>query len=102
MVYRVVSTKLTEEEHSKLLDECAKQGCTPSSFVKNSIMEKIEPKSEQTKPEQTLVEELPKATVFEPRESRRKPTLEESIEHMKTCLNPNCKYGSANLLKKYR
>jgi len=41
MVYRVVSTKLTEEEHTKLLDICNKQGCTPSALIKDSIMKKI-------------------------------------------------------------
>jgi|GEM_PF-4873996 len=41
MVYRVVSTKLTEEEHTKLLDICNKDGCTPSALIKDAIMKKI-------------------------------------------------------------
>lgn len=41
MVYRVVSTKLTEEEHVKLLSICNKAGCTPSSLIKESIMRRI-------------------------------------------------------------
>ena len=45
MVYRVVSTKLTEEEHSKLLDVCNTEGCSPSALMKQAIMEKIEPET---------------------------------------------------------
>ena len=41
MVYRVVATKLTEDEHTKLLDACNTEGCSPSSFIKNAIIEKI-------------------------------------------------------------
>jgi len=45
MVNRVVATKLSEEEHSKLLDLCNTQGCTPSAFLKEAIMERIKPAS---------------------------------------------------------
>jgi len=41
---KVVSTKLTEEEHAKLLDICNTQGCTPSSLIKQAILEKIDQK----------------------------------------------------------
>ena len=44
MVYRVVSTKLTEEEHTRLLDICNKQGCTPSALIKDAIIKKISEK----------------------------------------------------------
>ncbi|MFZ1075836.1 MAG: hypothetical protein WAN47_00215 [Nitrosotalea sp.] len=54
MVYKVVSTKLNEDEHSKLLDACNKHGCTPSAFVKESIMNRIN--SEE--PEKTKVKTL--------------------------------------------
>jgi hypothetical protein len=43
---KVVSTKLTEDEHAKLLDVCNTQGCTPSSLIKQAIMEKIDQKEE--------------------------------------------------------
>jgi len=43
MVNRVVATKLTEEEHSKLLDLCNTQGCTPSALLKEAIMERLKP-----------------------------------------------------------
>jgi hypothetical protein len=41
MVNRVVSTKLTEEEHSKLLDEGNMRGCTPSTFIKELILKQF-------------------------------------------------------------
>jgi len=44
MVYRVVSTKLTEEEHSKLLDECNRKGCTPSNLIKNAVLKELDVK----------------------------------------------------------
>ena len=42
MVYRVVSTKLTEEEHGRLLDICNRNGCTPSSYIKQAVLDHIE------------------------------------------------------------
>ena len=48
MVNRVVATKLTDEEHNKLLDACNKEGCTPSSFIKNALLEKIMPRQEKS------------------------------------------------------
>jgi len=49
MVNRVVATKLTEEEHSKLLDLCNTQGCTPSALLKEAIMERLKPASDAKK-----------------------------------------------------
>ena len=46
MVYRVVSTKLTEEEHAKFLDFCNKKGISPFAFLKDSITNSIESESE--------------------------------------------------------
>ena len=45
---KVVSTKLTEDEHTKLLDACNTQGCTPSSLIKQAIMEKIDQKETES------------------------------------------------------
>lgn len=39
--YRVVSTKLTEEEHGRLLDVCNVKGCPPSALIKDAIMKTI-------------------------------------------------------------
>jgi len=43
MVNRVVATKLNEEEHTKLVDACSTEGCTPSSFIRDAILKRIEP-----------------------------------------------------------
>lgn len=58
MSFRVVSTKLTEEEHSKLLDECNSKGCTASNLIKEAILEKIglKEKQEEKKKELTTSE----------------------------------------------
>lgn len=42
MVYRVVSTKLTEEEHSKLLEICNQKGNSCSEFIKNAIHKQLD------------------------------------------------------------
>jgi len=42
MYNRVVSTKLTEEEHNNLLELCNKIGCTPSNIIRKTLLEKIE------------------------------------------------------------
>ena len=55
---KVVSTKLTEDEHAKLLDMCNTQGCTPSSFIKQAIMEKID--QEETESNELSTEDLQK------------------------------------------
>lgn len=47
MSFRVVSTKLTEEEHARLLDACNGKGCTPSALIKEAIMEKLQPKESE-------------------------------------------------------
>jgi hypothetical protein len=42
MVYfRVVSTKLTEEEHSRLLDVCNIIGCPSSTLIRDAILKII-------------------------------------------------------------
>jgi hypothetical protein len=41
MLNRVVSTKLTEEEHQKLLDVCNTAGKTPSMIIRESIIKMI-------------------------------------------------------------
>lgn len=45
MVNRVVATKLSEEEHIKLLDVCNTEGCTPSSLIHEAILKRIEPET---------------------------------------------------------
>jgi hypothetical protein len=36
--FRVVSTKLTEEEHGRLLDVCNVIGCTSSTLIRDAIL----------------------------------------------------------------
>jgi hypothetical protein len=54
MVYRVVATKLTEEEHTKLLDACNKEGCTPSNLIKDAIMKRLNPEEKPQEKKLTL------------------------------------------------
>jgi hypothetical protein len=42
MGLRVISTKLTEEEHSKIIDMCEDSHCNLSAFLKQCITELIE------------------------------------------------------------
>lgn len=58
MVNRVVATKLTDEEHTKLLDACNTEGCTPSEFIKRAILASVGPEKKdeaiQEKKQHTL------------------------------------------------
>ena len=42
MVYKVVSTKLTEEEHTKFLEFCNKKENSPSAMIKQAILTSME------------------------------------------------------------
>lgn len=61
MVYRVISTKLTEEEHSKLLEICNKKGYSCSEFIKNSIHKMMEEEKKASENSE-LVKDLKKLT----------------------------------------
>ena len=115
MVNKTVATKLTEEEHGKLIDACSKEGCTPSTFLRESINERIhneKPKEiesvetkEEPKSREMSIEELAeklgmsKTNKDKPfKIEKPKPTLEETLDHMKNCRNPNCKYGLRNFV----
>ena len=60
--YRVVSTKLTEEEHSRLLDVCNIIGCTSSVLIRDAILKiiNVEQKTieKECNPIQTFVKEF--------------------------------------------
>ena len=60
MVYKVVSTKLSEDEHERLLELCNQEGLTPSALIKESIMIRIDPqKKVEDDPEKILtIEDL--------------------------------------------
>lgn len=42
MVLRVISTKLSEEEHNKVTELCKESNCNISTFLKNCVMELME------------------------------------------------------------
>lgn len=120
MVNRTVATKLTEEEHEKFIDACNKKGCTPSVFLRESINERINNEKrkeiesvkikEESRSKEMSLEDLaeqlgmnktPKDKPATVETEKPKPTLEETLDHMKNCRNSNCKYGKMNLLKKF-
>ena len=111
MVNRVIGTKLPEEQHTKFMDLCNTKGCTSSELLREFINEKIESQesTEKIKPSESKsdvdlkrilgIRTSAKAPEVE---TRRKHTLEETLDHMKNCRNPECKYGRMNNLKNYR
>ena len=79
MYDKVVSTKLTEQEHNNLLELCNKIGCTPSNIIRKTLLEKIEseiqnekvePKNEETK--ELTMDELRKVLGLENKTPRPK------------------------------
>jgi len=60
--YRVVSTKLTEEEHSRLLDVCNIIGCPTSTLIRDAILKIInveqKPQEKNSYPMRIFTEEL--------------------------------------------
>jgi hypothetical protein len=63
MALRVISTKLSEEEHTALLDACNVEGQTPSSFTRAAIFDKLGSKEMPARrPEVVTIEQLSKAT----------------------------------------
>ena len=61
MVNRVVATKLTEDEHTKLLDACNTEGCSPSSLIRDAILKRIESEPKKKDIGEMSVAELEKA-----------------------------------------
>ncbi len=61
MGLRVISTKLTEEEHSKIEDMCKDSHCNLSAFLKQCITELIE--KEQNKIEKPEVSSTPEFSI---------------------------------------
>lgn len=68
MALRVISTKLSEEQYSKITQICNNAGCTLSAFLKECVMDlvdkegsTIEKSNNETinSPEFTLVNETP-------------------------------------------
>ena len=49
MANRVVSTKLNEEEHSKIMQICSDKGITVSKLLKKTLMERINEEKQKRK-----------------------------------------------------
>ena len=62
MVYKVVSTKLTEEEHTKFLEFCNKKGISPSAMIKQVILTSMEQEPKNT--EELSLSELEKSLLI--------------------------------------
>lgn len=117
MITKTVATKLNDDEHSKLIAECNRLGVTPSAFLRESIIDKIdsiEKPKESTDEKVSVKKEISQMSLSELAEKlgvkytpkdkspkieleRPKHTLEETLDHMKNCRNLNCKYGRKNL-----
>ena len=68
MALRVISTKLTEEQYSKITQVCNNAGCTLSAFLKECVMDLVDKEGKVTEkpveetintPEFTLTNESP-------------------------------------------
>lgn len=69
--YRVVSTKLSEEEHTRLLDVCNILGCTPSYLLKDAILRIINVEQKTTRTEPDLLQMLSKELNVKPRQENK-------------------------------
>ena len=86
MVYRVVSTKLTEEEHDRLLEICNRDGCTPSAIIKEAVISRIEAEEDAIRDgtHDSCINQNKTKSNQEREEQEKKPkTLEEMLRAMK-------------------
>ena len=79
MVNRVVSTKLTEEEHSKVLEICNDNGMTVSSMLKRALLDLLKKEIKQKK---KLAYELEKITI--PSVEKKSEIRQETIPEQNT------------------
>ncbi len=75
MALRVISTKLTEEQYSKITQVCNNAGCTLSAFLKECVMGLVD--KEEGKVTQKPVEETINATEFTL--TNESPVLEQKL-----------------------
>ncbi len=71
MVFRVVSTKLTEEEHGVLLDVCNIIGCTPSNLIREAILKIINQEQRTVPREPNLLQTLSRELNTKPAQQRK-------------------------------
>jgi hypothetical protein len=56
MALRVISTKLSEEEYSKITQICNNAGCTLSAFLKDCVMDLVDKESHKIeKPQEETI-----------------------------------------------
>ena len=72
MGLRVISTKLTEEEHGKISQICTESGCTLSSFLKQCVMDWVEKEAASNRPDDKTIS-IPEFSLSE------KPVQENKI-----------------------
>jgi hypothetical protein len=71
MVYfRVVSTKLTEEEHSRLLDVCNVIGCTSSTLIRDAILKIINVEQKTVEKEFNPIQKFTKELNMKPKQEK--------------------------------
>ncbi len=75
MALRVISTKLTEEQYSKITQVCNNAGCTLSAFLKECVMGLVD--KEEGKVIEKPVEETINAPEFTL--SNESPVLEQKL-----------------------
>jgi len=73
MALRVISTKLTEEQYSKITHACNNVGCTLSAFLKECVMDLVDKEGVREKP----VEETINAPEFTL--TNESPVLEQKL-----------------------
>ena len=81
MVTKVVGTKLTEEEHTKLLDACNTEGCTPSRFIKNAIISALDLPENETKVE-SADDQIRKMLNLDKKDESKEMTIEQLGEEL--------------------
>ncbi len=74
MALRVISTKLTEEQYSKITQVCNNAGCTLSAFLKECVMDLVNKEGKIT---ERPVEETINAPEFTL--SNESPVLEQKL-----------------------
>ncbi len=74
MALRVISTKLTEEQYSKITQVCNNAGCTLSAFLKECVMDLVDKEGKITEKSVEGTINAPEFTL-----SNESPVLEQKL-----------------------
>ncbi len=74
MALRVISTKLTEEQYSKITQVCNNAGCTLSAFLKECVMGLVNKEGKVTEKQVEETINVPEFTL-----SNESPVLEQKL-----------------------